>query len=117
MEIVIEIGDPEQGLIYSIMALGLYQLPCSGFPDLSVDGTFRWEHITAILILRERVNPWLACLLSFWPADSPACSPVTARQAEDNGPPSGIFNDDRPPSVNLAIADTSYSPPTEPHYF
>ena len=56
------IGILEQGLIYGIMALGIYiSYKILDFPDLSVDGTFPLgAAVTAALMLR-RVNPWL-CL-------------------------------------------------------
>lgn len=52
----------EQGLIYGIMALGIYiSYKILDFPDLSVDGTFPLgAAVTAALILKG-VNPWL-CL-------------------------------------------------------
>lgn len=68
MDVFLEIskGIFEQGLIYGIMALGVYiSYHVLDFPDLSVDGTFPLgAAITAILIIGG-VNPWLACLLSF----------------------------------------------------
>lgn len=56
------IGILEQGLIYGIMALGIYiSYKILDFPDLSVDGTFPLgAAVTAALMLRG-VNPWL-CL-------------------------------------------------------
>jgi len=69
MDIFIEItkGILEQGFIYAIMALGVYiSYSILDFPDLSVDGTFPLgAAITAMLIIGG-VNPWLACLLSFF---------------------------------------------------
>ncbi len=52
----------EQGLIYGIMALGIYiSYKILDFPDLSVDGTFPLgAAVTAALMMRG-VNPWL-CL-------------------------------------------------------
>ena len=60
------IGVMEEGLIYAIMALGLYItykiLDC---PDLSVDGTFPMgAAVTAMLILKG-VHPALTLVLSF----------------------------------------------------
>jgi len=69
MDIFIEItkGILEQGFIYAIMALGVYiSYSILDFPDLSVDGTFPLgAAITAMLIIGG-INPWLACLLSFF---------------------------------------------------
>ena len=60
------IGVMEEGLIYAIMALGLYiTYKILDFPDLSVDGTFPMgAAVTAILILKG-VHPALTLLLSF----------------------------------------------------
>ena len=60
------IGVMEEGLIYAIMALGLYiTYKILDFPDLSVDGTFpKGAAVTAMLILKG-VHPALTLLLSF----------------------------------------------------
>ena len=60
------IGVMEEGLIYAIMALGLYiTYKILDFPDLSVDGTFPMgAAVTAMLILKG-VHPALTLLLSF----------------------------------------------------
>ena len=60
------IGVMEEGLIYAIMALGLYiTYKILDFPDLSVDGTFPMgAAVTAMLILNG-VHPALTLVLSF----------------------------------------------------
>ena len=60
------IGVIEEGLIYAIMALGLYiTYKILDFPDLSVDGTFPMgAAVTAMLILKG-VHPVLTLVLSF----------------------------------------------------
>ena len=60
------IGVIEEGLIYAIMALGLYiTYKILDFPDLSVDGTFPLgAAVTAMLILKG-VHPALTLVLSF----------------------------------------------------
>lgn len=60
------IGVIEEGLIYAIMALGLYiTYKIMDFPDLSVDGTFPMgAAVTAMLILKG-VHPALTLVLSF----------------------------------------------------
>lgn len=60
------IGIMEEGLIYAIMALGLYiTYKILDFPDLSVDGTFPMgAAVTAMLILKG-VHPALTLVLSF----------------------------------------------------
>lgn len=56
----------EQGLIYSVLALGIYiTYQILDYPDLSVDGTFPLgASITAIMIING-VNPWIVILCSF----------------------------------------------------
>ena len=60
------IGVIEEGLIYAIMALGLYiTYKILDFPDLSVDGIFPMgAAVTAMLILKG-VHPVLTLLISF----------------------------------------------------
>lgn len=60
------IGVMEEGLIYAIMALGLYiTYKILDFPDLSVDGTFPMgAAVTAMLILKG-VHPAVTLVLSF----------------------------------------------------
>jgi len=56
----------EQGLIYGVLALGVYiTYKILDFPDLSVDGTFPLgASVTATLIVRG-VNPYLTLLIAF----------------------------------------------------
>lgn len=56
----------EEGLIYGIMAMGVYiSYSVLDFPDLSVDGTFPLGMcVTAALILAG-VDPFLACIIAF----------------------------------------------------
>ncbi|WP_313076441.1 ABC transporter permease [Lacrimispora sp.] len=60
------LGVIEEGLVYAIMALGVYiTYKILDFPDLSVDGTFPLGGaITAVLVLAG-VNPLLALFLAF----------------------------------------------------
>jgi len=56
----------EQGLVYGVLALGVYiTYKILDFPDLSVDGTFPLgASVTAALIVRG-MNPYLTLLISF----------------------------------------------------
>lgn len=55
----------ELGLIYGIMALGVYiTYTILDFPDLSVDGTFPLGIAVCTVMLRNGHNPWLALLLA-----------------------------------------------------
>lgn len=68
MDIIISIirGILEQGLIYGIMALGIYITYCIlNFPDLSVDGTFPLGAAVTALLLSLGFNPWLALVVAF----------------------------------------------------
>lgn len=56
----------EQGLIFSIVAIGVYiTYRILDFPDLSVDGTFPLGASITALCLVKGVNPFAACALSF----------------------------------------------------
>ena len=63
---IILLGVLEEGLVYAIMALGVYiTYKILDFPDLSVDGTFPMgAAFTATLIL-SGVSPFLTLPLSF----------------------------------------------------
>lgn len=59
------IGVLEQGLLFSIMALGVYiTYKILDFPDLSVDGTFPLGASVTALLLVKGANPILACMIS-----------------------------------------------------
>lgn len=59
-------GILEQGLIYGIMALGIYiTYRILDFPDLSVDGTFPLGSAVTAMLITLGVNPWLAILTAF----------------------------------------------------
>ena len=64
--LTILLGILEEGLVYAIMALGVYiTYKILDFPDLSVDGTFPMgAAVTAMLILKG-VHPALTLVLSF----------------------------------------------------
>lgn len=56
----------EQGLIYGIMALGVYiTYKILDFPDLSVDGTFPLGAAVTAALIRAGVNPYLTLLIAF----------------------------------------------------
>ncbi len=68
MDIIISIirGILEQGLIYGIMALGIYITYCIlNFPDVSVDGTFPLGAAVTAILLSLGFNPWLALIVAF----------------------------------------------------
>ena len=56
----------EEGLMYAIMALGIYiTYSILDFPDLSVDGTMPLGAIVTGVLIIKGVNPWLCLLISF----------------------------------------------------
>lgn len=60
------IGALEQGLIYGIMALGVYlTFRVLDFPDLTVDGSFVTGAATAAMIIVLGYSPWLATIAAF----------------------------------------------------
>lgn len=60
------LGIIQDGLIYGIMALGVYiSLKILDFPDLSVDGTFPLGMAVTAVGLVKGVNPFLCLLMSF----------------------------------------------------
>ena len=60
------LGIIEQGLIYGIMALGVYiTYKILDFPDLTVDGSFPLGAAVAAVLVTKGVNPYLAILAAF----------------------------------------------------
>ena len=60
------IGIIEQGLIYGIMALGIYiSYKILNFPDLSVDGTFPLGAAVSTALIVRGVNPWICLFAAF----------------------------------------------------
>lgn len=56
----------EQGMIYAIMALGVYiTYKILDFPDLTVDGSFPLGAALSAVLINHQVNPLLCLLLSF----------------------------------------------------
>jgi putative ABC transport system permease protein len=64
--LTIIIGVLEEGLVYAIMALGVYiTYKILDFPDLSVDGTFPLGGAVTVVLIIAGVNPILTLFLSF----------------------------------------------------
>ncbi|MDF2944851.1 MAG: inner-rane translocator [Herbinix sp.] len=69
MEAIVSIllGVLEEGLVYAIMALGVYiTYKILDFPDLSVDGTFPLGGAVTVILIIAGVNPVLTLLISFF---------------------------------------------------
>lgn len=64
MTIILQ-GILKEGMIYAIMALGVYiTYKILDFPDLSVDGTFPLGSAVTAMLLVKDVNPYIAMLVS-----------------------------------------------------
>ncbi len=64
--VIILLGVLEEGLVYSIMAMGVYiTYKILDFPDLSVDGTFPLGAAITVIMILAGVNPLLTLLISF----------------------------------------------------
>ncbi|MBB5264363.1 putative ABC transport system permease protein [Catenibacillus scindens] len=60
------LGVLEQGLIYGIMALGVYiTYKILDFPDLTVDGSFPLGAAVAAVLIKNGINPYLSLLAAF----------------------------------------------------
>lgn len=60
------IGIGEEGLMYAILAMGMYiTYSILDFPDLSVDGTFPLGAVLTGVLIIHGVNPWLCLVISF----------------------------------------------------
>ena len=56
----------EQGLIYSILALGIYiTYKILDFPDLTVDGSFPLGAAVTVVMISSGINPYLTLVASF----------------------------------------------------
>jgi len=60
------IGILEEGLVYAILALGIYiTYKILDFPDLSVDGTFPLGGAVTVVLIIAGINPILTLFISF----------------------------------------------------
>ena len=63
MSLLALFGALESGLIYALVALGVYiSFRVLDFPDLTADGSFPLGGAVAGVAIIEDVNPWLACI-------------------------------------------------------
>lgn len=102
----------EQGLIYGILALGLYiTYKILDFPDLTVDGSFPLgAAVTAALIIRG-VNPYLTLVAAFAAgAVAGVCTGLIHVKGKVRDLLSGIIMMTALWTVNLYIAGTSNVP-------
>lgn len=63
---MILLGILEQGLIYAVMALGVYiTYKILDFPDLTVDGSFPLGAAVTAVLLLNGINPYIALIFAF----------------------------------------------------
>ena len=63
MSLLALFGALESGLIYALVALGVYiSFRVLDFPDLTADGSFPLGGAVAGVAILAHVNPWLACI-------------------------------------------------------
>jgi len=66
MNLMQVLGSMEMGLIFSIVALGIYiSFRILDFPDLTVNGTFPMGACIAAMCIVNDVNPWMATAYAF----------------------------------------------------
>ena len=66
----------EQGLIYGILALGIYiTYKILDFPDLTVDGSFPLGAAITAALLTRGMNPYITLILSFFAGQSQESAP------------------------------------------
>lgn len=102
----------EQGLIYGILALGVYiTYKILDFPDLTVDGSFPLgAAVTAVLLLRG-TNPFLCLIISFAVGTiAGICTGLIHVKLKVRDLLSGIIMMTALWSINLYIAGTSNIP-------
>jgi putative ABC transport system permease protein len=99
------IGAVELGLLYALMALGVYiTFRILDFPDLTVDGSFVTGGAIATIMISHGNNPVLACLAAFAGGlAAGACTGILHTKGKVNGLLSGILIMIALYSINLRI--------------
>ena len=89
-------GSVEQGIIYAIMALGVYlTFRVLDFPDLTVDGSFVTGAATAATMIVLGYHPILATLVAIVAGFIAGCmTGILTHKREDQSAASRDFNDD-----------------------
>lgn len=104
----------EQGLIYGILALGIYiTYEILDYPDLSVDGTFPLGSAITAILIANGFNPWLAILIAFLGGTlAGLCTGIFHVVFKIKDLLSGILTMTALFSINLKIAGTAVLPIT-----
>ncbi len=102
----------EQGLIYGILALGVYiTYKILDFPDLTVDGSFPLGAAVTATLLTNGVNPYLTLVLSFLAgAVAGGCTGLIHVKCKVRDLLAGIIMMTALWSINLYIAGTANIP-------
>lgn len=98
-------GAFELGLLYSLMALGVYiTFRILDFPDLTVDASFTTGAGVAAVLITNGTSPWLACLAAFGAgAVAGAITGLLHTKGKINGLLSGILMMIALYSINMRI--------------
>ncbi len=88
------IGAVELGLLYALMALGVYiTFRILDFPDLTVDGSFTTGGAIAAILIANGYSPILVCLAAFAGGlIAGACTGLLHTKGKINGLLSGILD-------------------------
>jgi len=105
----IVVGSFEQGLIYAIMALGVYlAFRILNYPDLTVDGSFPLGAAVSAVFIIKGMNPYLALLLSgFAGGMAGFITGLLNTKAKIEGLLAGILSMTALYSINLKVMGTS----------
>lgn len=98
-------GPIELGLLYALMALGVYiTFRILDFPDLTVDGSFTTGGAIAAILITEGVSPWIATLAAFGGGMlAGICTGLLHTKGKINGLLSGIIMMIALHSINMRI--------------
>lgn len=102
----------EQGLIYGILALGVYiTYKILDFPDLTVDGTFPLGAAVTAAMLTRGVNPYLTLLIAFFAgALAGTCTGLIHVKGRVKDLLSGVIMMTALWTINLRVAGTANVP-------
>ncbi|UVI30070.1 ABC transporter permease [Paenibacillus spongiae] len=98
-------GAVELGLLYSLMALGVYiTFRILDFPDLTVDGSFATGGAVAAVLLSNGYSLWIALITAFLAGSAAGlCTGLLHTKGKINGLLSGILMMIALHSINLRI--------------
>ncbi|KKO53376.1 ABC transporter permease [Paenibacillus sp. DMB20] len=98
-------GPIELGLLYALMALGVYiTFRILDFPDLTVDGSFTTGGAIAAVLITDGASPWIATLAAFGGGMlAGICTGLLHTKGKINGLLSGIIMMIALHSINMRI--------------